>query len=195
VCDPTGPGVDAIPVGFAFGGRKPPAGYQSYDLHIRNPSPGKVWLLIQGDGAFPAATSSVTVERNRTEPAIFRWSFDGYSPPIREAGLAMADMTAGEFRAFYVAPNADVTLRGVVIDTVGPPATVRIRFVDTMYIAGRWAQEWLGHDATIPLRGDVTLNREWERVIRREDEHPECAVAEVHVLCVEDIGTNRAAGH
>jgi hypothetical protein len=185
-CHAPGPTVEATPRGFGTQGRKPPAGSQRYDLRVRNPSAYHVWLVLEGYGDFPAALTSLTVERNRTEPSIYVWSLDALSAP-QDPGARVG--SASNLRAFYVAPDTDVLLRNVVVQTVGPPETLPVRFVDTMYIAGRWAQDWLGHDATLPPRGDVPLTDEWERVMLREPDSRECLNTEPHVLCVQDLGT------
>jgi hypothetical protein len=174
--------VDAAPLGFDFGGHKPPAGYQRYDLHIRNPSTKPLWLVIDAYGAFPDSISSVRLERNlakrdQATESIFLWSVSGSSSALQ---------------AFYVAPFSDVTLHEVEIETTGPPATIPIRFVDRLELGGRWAQDWLGHDRTLPLRGEVTLERQWEPVIRRE-QHSKAVIVDVHVLCVQLIATSRSA--
>ena len=178
-CSSPGPTVDATPLGFGTGGRKPPLGRQRYDLRVRNPSGYPLWLVLEGYGDFPAIVATVSVERNRTEPSVFVWSLEGFTP----AG------EASRLRAVYVAPDTDVLLRDVVVQAFGPPATLPVRFVDTMTIGRRWAQEWLGHDAKLPPRGEVALTDRWESVIRREPEARERVDAEVHVLCVQRIGT------
>jgi hypothetical protein len=97
-------------------------------------------------------------------------------------------------RAFYVGPATDVTLRGVTIETNGPPVTLPIRFVDVLLVTNRWATEWLGHYAVLPSRGDITLERGWETVIRHEEMRcSEGVRLEVHVRCVQQIPTGGAA--
>jgi hypothetical protein len=187
-CQSPGPTVDATPVHFSFCGRKPPMGCQVYDLHIRNQG-SDAWLFVDGSGTFPLMTSTLVVDRNLSEPSVYRWSFEGQSAVLP---AKMDDISFGEFTAFYVGRGSDVTIKDVMIPMSGKDPTASLRFVDRLLIERRWATDWLGHDATLPLKGEATLERDWERVIHREVGYPERAVAELHVLCVQRVPTSRS---
>jgi hypothetical protein len=190
-CSMLGPSVDATPVSFFFGGRKPPVGYQQYDFRIRNPTGISLWLVLERDGEFPSMTSVVTLERSRTaRPSIYRWSIEGYTRSYDEKGTGSVE-SASWLRALYVDAHADVTLRGVLIETTGPPVTISVQFVDEIAIEGQSATDWLGSDARLPARGDIPVDSGWEGVIRRELERPACVWTHVHILCVQPIPTSR----
>jgi hypothetical protein len=185
-CRAPGPTVEATPVGFSFCGRKPPLGCQVYDLHIR--SEGPAWLLLEGFGTFPLMTSKLVVDRNVSEPSIYRWSFEGLSAALP---AKTDDVRFGEFRAFYVGAGSNVTIKDVVIAMNARSATASLRFVDQLVIERRPATDWLGHYATLPRQGEATLQGDWERVVGREVGYPDHALAQLHVLCVQQIPTSR----
>ncbi len=187
-CQSPGPTVEAMPVSFSFCGRKPPMGCQVYDLRIRNQG-ANAWLVVDGAGTFPLMTSKLVVDRNMSEPSIYRWSFEGQSTLLP---ANISDVSFGEFTAFYVGTGSDVTIKNVMIPMSGQSPTAPLRFVDRLLIEQRWATDWLGHDVTLPLKGEATLERDWERVIGREVGYPQRAVADIHVLCVQRVPTSRS---
>jgi hypothetical protein len=186
-CRLPGPTVEAKPTGFSLCGRKPPLGCQSYDLHIRNEGPD-AWLVLDGFGTFPLMTSKLVVDRNVGEP-VYRWSFEGVSATMPSAKVD--DLKFGGFTAFYVGAGSDVTIKDVVISMNARSATASLRFVDRLVIERRPATDWLGHYATLPRQGEATLRGGWEPVIQREVGFPEHALAQLHVLCVQQIPTSR----
>jgi hypothetical protein len=152
---------------------------------VHNPTPGHLWLLLNAHGTFPATTLRLSVLRNKIETSVYLWSFAGFAKlPGGEAN--------SDFEALYIAPQADVTLRGLSVEAVGPTPKVTFRFVDTLLIGGRWAEDWLGHANTLGPTGDIKLDHDWEPVIQRVEEAPYCTETEMQVVCEQSYDVQGA---
>jgi hypothetical protein len=179
-CSASGPTAEATHVMLFAHDGKPGLAHAHFDLHIRNPTPGHLWLLLNAHGTFPASTLRMSVLRNKIETSVYLWSFAGF------AKLNGGEVSS-DFEALYIAPNADVTLHGLSVEALGPTPKVNLRFVDTLYIGGRWAEEWLGHANTLGPTGDIKLDHDWEPVIQRVEEAPYCTETEMQVVCAQSF--------
>jgi hypothetical protein len=185
ICAAPGPEVEATPTGFGFAGQKPPLGIQSYDVRVHNPRATPVWLVIAAFGEFPSGTTTIEVDRNETEPSVYRWKLES----VATSGTGFTPYIESGLEAIRIAPETTVTLRGLAIETSATVRELPLSVLAELYIAQRPAADYLGHPAML-YGGQVTLENRWEVVIERRLEGPERVPTDVRVLCAVSVPTS-----